>query len=95
MYIQIELTFFRNEEKTPGVVIDRLDTKLFYKKFKNEAGDNSPLYNHYSGRRTKDFYIALNFTGRMDENGKFIKDETIETTADPDQIHKSFNNFND
>lgn len=62
---------------------------------KNEAGDNEPWYNHYSGKRAKDFYIALNFTGRMDKEGKPINDVPIEPTADPGQIHKVFNNFND
>ena len=61
----------------------------------NEAGYNAPWYNHYSGTRVKNVYEALNFTGRMDKEGKPINDEPIEPTADPGQIHKGFNNFND
>ena len=82
--LQIVITFFKN-----GVVIDPLhQTQL-----KNKNGDNAPLINHYDKinpdifTRSNKFYKFLNFTGRMDKNGKPIKDDDPKINANPDQMH--------
>ena len=80
------LTFFRNEQGVPGVVVE--ETALKNEQLKNKDGENATLYNHYKGKRTKDFYKPLNFTGKMDMDGKPIEDKPAEkSSADPDEMH--------
>ena len=84
-YLQIGITFFRNQQGTSGVVIDRFDTgnQLF-----NKERQNSPLFNHLKGNNQRDFYKDLDFTGRIDKNGKPIEDDDDQkSTAISDQIH--------